>query len=59
MIGPHLLSIADLGHDGIVQVLNVAESFAEVEKRTMKKVPALKGKVIATMFFEESTRTRL
>ncbi len=56
---PHLLSINDLGRDGIVEVLNVAESFAEVERRTMKKVPALKGKVVATLFFEESTRTRL
>lgn len=59
MIGPHLLSIADLGRDGIVEVLDVATSFAEVERRQMKKVPALKGKVVATVFFEESTRTRL
>jgi aspartate carbamoyltransferase catalytic subunit len=55
----NLISIADLGRDGIIEVLDVAESFAEVERRTMKKVPALKGKVVATVFFEESTRTRL
>ena len=59
MIGPHLLTLEDLGTEGIVEILNLAESFAEVERRTMKKVPALKGKVVATLFFEESTRTRL
>ncbi|MGD0883156.1 MAG: aspartate carbamoyltransferase, partial [Acidimicrobiales bacterium] len=55
----HLLSVADLGLDGIAEVLRVAESFAEVERRTVPKVPTLRGKVVATLFFEESTRTRL
>lgn len=61
-LGPmpqHLVSINDLGTEGILEVLEVAESFAEVERRAMKKVPTLKGKVVATVFFEESTRTRL
>ena len=31
----HLLSIADLGRDGIAEVLSVAEAFAEVERRSM------------------------
>jgi aspartate carbamoyltransferase catalytic subunit len=57
--GPHLLSVADLGADGIAEVLRVAEAFAEVERRSIPKVPALRGKVVATLFFEESTRTRL
>ncbi len=55
----HLLSVADLGADGIAEVLRVAEAFAEVERRSMPKVPTLRGKVVATLFFEESTRTRL
>jgi aspartate carbamoyltransferase catalytic subunit len=55
----HLLSVADLGRDGIAEVLRVAEAFAEVERRTVPKVPTLRGKVVATLFFEESTRTRL
>ena len=55
----HLLSITDLGRDGIAEVLRVAESFAEVERRSVPKVPTLRGKVVATLFFEESTRTRL
>ena len=60
MSGPqHLLSVADLGRDGIAEVLRVAEAFAEVERRSVPKVPTLRGKVVATLFFEESTRTRL
>jgi aspartate carbamoyltransferase catalytic subunit len=58
-VGPHLLSVADLGLDGITEVLRVAEAFAEVERRSIPKVPTLRGKVVATLFFEESTRTRL
>jgi len=57
--GRHLISIADLGAAGIAEVLGVAEAFAEVERRAIPKVPTLRGKVIATLFFEESTRTRL
>ena len=38
----HLLSISDLGTDGIAEVLQVAESFAEVERRSMRKVPTLR-----------------
>ncbi len=55
----HLLSINDLGSEGITEVLRVAEAFAEVERRAIPKVPTLRGKVVATIFFEESTRTRL
>jgi aspartate carbamoyltransferase catalytic subunit len=55
----HLLSVADFGPDGIAEVLRVAEAFAEVERRSVPKVPTLRGKVVATLFFEESTRTRL
>jgi aspartate carbamoyltransferase catalytic subunit len=58
-IGPHVLSIADLGAEGIAEVLRVALAFAEVERRSIPKVPTLRGKVVATLFFEESTRTRL
>ena len=57
--GRHLLSIDDLGVDGLIEVLEVAEAFSEVERRSMRKVPTLKGKVVASLFFEESTRTRL
>ncbi|MDG2026272.1 MAG: aspartate carbamoyltransferase catalytic subunit [Acidimicrobiales bacterium] len=55
----HLLSMADLDRDDIEQILNLADSFAEVGKRQIPKVPALRGKTIAWLFYEDSTRTRL
>jgi aspartate carbamoyltransferase catalytic subunit len=58
-IGRHLLTVPDLGAAGIAEVLRVAEAFAEVERRAIPKVPTLRGRVVATLFFEESTRTRL
>lgn len=54
----HLLSIDDLGADGIREVLRLAESFTEVSERQIPKVPALRGKTVATLFYENSTRTR-
>ena len=55
----HLLSIDDLGREGIQEVLRVADAFAEVESRPVRKVPTLRGRAVATLFFEDSTRTRL
>jgi aspartate carbamoyltransferase catalytic subunit len=57
--GENLLSLHDVSRDAIIEVLDVAESFVEVNQRSIKKVPALKGRVVASLFFEESTRTRL
>jgi aspartate carbamoyltransferase catalytic subunit len=57
--GENLLSMNELSKEAIVEVLDVAEAFVEVNRRTIKKVPALKGRVVASLFFEESTRTRL
>ncbi|MDA8310404.1 MAG: aspartate carbamoyltransferase catalytic subunit [Actinomycetota bacterium] len=54
-----MLSVADLGRDGIEEVFGVADAFAEVATRPVRKVPTLRGKAIATLFFEDSTRTRL
>ncbi len=55
----HLLSVADLGAEGINEVLRVTERFVEVSARAIPKVPALRGKTVASLFFEDSTRTRL
>ena len=55
----HLLSIDDLGREGILEVCELAESFREVTKREIPKVPALRGKTVACVFYEDSTRTRL
>jgi aspartate carbamoyltransferase catalytic subunit len=57
--GRHLLSIGDLGADGIEEVLRVTDSFVEVSGRAIPKVPALRGKTVVSLFFEDSTRTRL
>ena len=55
----HLLSVADLGTDGIEEILRVTDSFVEVSSRAIPKVPALRGKTVVSLFFEDSTRTRL
>jgi aspartate carbamoyltransferase catalytic subunit len=57
--GANLLTLDDLSAEAIVEVLDTAESFVEVNLRAIKKVPALRGRVVASLFFEESTRTRL
>lgn len=59
LIRRNLLSIEDLGREGILEILRESETFVEVSSRKMPKVPALRGKTIAIVFFEKSTRTRL
>ncbi|MGH9018222.1 MAG: aspartate carbamoyltransferase catalytic subunit [Acidimicrobiales bacterium] len=56
--GRHLLSVADLGAEGIEEVLRVSDAFVEVAQRPIPKVPALRGRTVVTLFAEESTRTR-
>ena len=55
----HLLSTHDLSIDEIVQLFELADHMAEINSRAVPKVPALRGKTIASVFFEDSTRTRL
>ncbi|HJU50901.1 MAG TPA: aspartate carbamoyltransferase catalytic subunit [Acidimicrobiia bacterium] len=55
----HLLSIADLDRGELEDLLHLAGEFAEVLERPIPKVPTLRGKTVATVFFEASTRTRL
>lgn len=54
----HLLELEDLSKEEIVHILDTAESFAEVSRRDRKKVPALQGRIVFNLFFENSTRTR-
>ena len=54
-----LLGLDELSPQEIVHILDTAESFKEVSTRSIKKVPALRGKVVALLFFEDSTRTRM
>jgi len=54
----HLLGIEHLQAREIDLILDTADSFVEVSNRDIKKVPALKGKTVVNLFFENSTRTR-
>ena len=53
----HLLAIEDLSREQIEAILDRAESFAEVGRRDIKKVPTLRGRTVVTLFYESSTRT--
>ena len=55
----HFLSTEDINRDDLTELLDDADSFVEVLARPIPKVPALRGKTVATMFFEPSTRTKL
>ena len=55
----HLRSISELGTDGVARILKLTESMAEINTRSVPKVPALRGKTVVSLFFEDSTRTRL
>jgi aspartate carbamoyltransferase catalytic subunit len=55
----HFLTIEDLTADDLNGLLDDADEFVEVLHRPIPKVPALRGKTIATMFFEPSTRTKM
>jgi aspartate carbamoyltransferase catalytic subunit len=55
----HLLAVDDLGREGIEEVLDLTDSFVEVSARPIPKVPALRGRTVVSLFYEESTRTRL
>lgn len=55
----HLLTLDELSPAEIVHVLDTAEGFTELSTRSIKKAPALRGRVVVNMFFEESTRTRM
>ena len=54
----HLLGIRELSAEQIVHLLDTAESFRDISKREIKKVPALRGRTVINLFFEASTRTR-
>jgi aspartate carbamoyltransferase catalytic subunit len=55
----HLISAADLTRDDAVHILDTAEEMARVGDRTVKKLPALRGRTVCNLFFEDSTRTRI
>ncbi|MBK1723314.1 aspartate carbamoyltransferase catalytic subunit [Thiocystis violacea] len=54
----HFLTIDGLSRDLLIEILDKAEGFLGVAQQAVKKVPLCRGKVIANLFFENSTRTR-
>ncbi|MDZ5661994.1 aspartate carbamoyltransferase catalytic subunit [Nocardioides sp. S-58] len=54
----HLLSVDDLSADAIQQLFETAADMHDVQRREVKKLPALRGRTVVNMFFEDSTRTR-
>ncbi len=56
---PHLLGIYELAPDEITVILDTAAEFKKVLRRPIKKLPSLRGKTVANLFFENSTRTRV
>ncbi|MGE3165820.1 MAG: aspartate carbamoyltransferase catalytic subunit [Planctomycetota bacterium] len=54
-----LLDIQRLTRAEIEYLLDTARSFREVSTRSVKKVPALRGRVVVNLFYEASTRTRI
>ncbi|MGG5174278.1 aspartate carbamoyltransferase catalytic subunit [Pseudarthrobacter sp. J1763] len=55
----HLLSTQDLSLENAVRILDTAEEMAHVGEREVKKLPALRGRTVVNLFFEDSTRTRI
>jgi aspartate carbamoyltransferase catalytic subunit len=55
----HLLSTKDLSRDEAVQILDLAEDMADAGTREVKKLPALRGRTVVNLFFEDSTRTKI
>ncbi len=54
----HLLSCGDLDLTSATAILDLAEEMQKVQSRPVKKLPALRGRTIVNIFFEDSTRTR-
>ncbi|GAB4425841.1 MAG: aspartate carbamoyltransferase catalytic subunit [Chloroflexi bacterium OHK40] len=55
----HAIDLDDFSGDEIEALLETAESMKEVLAREIKQVPALRGRNVVNMFYEESTRTRI
>ncbi len=54
----HFLTIDGLSRELLTEILDTADGFVGVAERTIKKVPLCRGKIVANLFFENSTRTR-
>lgn len=55
----HLTSIRELELESAISLLDNAQQLSQVNEREVKKLPALRGKTVVNLFFENSTRTRI
>jgi aspartate carbamoyltransferase catalytic subunit len=55
----HLLDTRTLSRDDAILILDTAEDMAAAQQREVKKLPALRGKTVVNLFYEDSTRTRI
>ncbi len=55
----HLLAIDDLERSDVEELMELTDSFLEVSGREIAKVPALRGRTVVSLFYEDSTRTRI
>ncbi|NOZ63688.1 MAG: aspartate carbamoyltransferase catalytic subunit [Caldiserica bacterium] len=55
----HLISLRELNPEEIEFILETTHSFREILERPIPKVPTLRGRTVANLFFEPSTRTRM
>ncbi len=55
----NIFGLEQLSREDILHILATAESFKEISRRPIKKVPTLRGKTVVHLFYEPSTRTRV
>ena len=54
----HFLTIDGLDRQTLTEILDRSEGFLSIAQQPIKKVPLCRGKIVANLFFENSTRTR-
>ena len=55
----HLLSTREMTRAEALQILDTAERMGELGQQSVRKLPALRGRTVVNLFFEDSTRTRI
>ncbi len=53
-----ILQVDDLEKEDVIKIMDTADSFTDISKREIKKVPILRGKAVVTLFLDPSTGTR-
>ncbi len=58
-VGRNLYDLADFSKEEIISILKTTQAMKEINLRDYKKLPTLRGKTVCTLFFENSTRTKM